>query len=74
MITQSARILAYMQQGGSLTGLEALQKFGCMRLGARILDLKKAGYTIEDSWEVHKNESGEYKRYKRYKLGGLDAA
>ena len=74
MIGQKTKILAYMQGGGSLTQLEALNLFGCMRLGARILDIKKAGYTVGDTWEIHRNEAGEYKRYKRYFLAGLDAA
>lgn len=68
MIAQTEKILAYMQGGGSLTGLEALQMFGCMRLGARILDLKKRGYRIEGKMELHRNEAGEYKHFKRYRL------
>ena len=67
-MTQTFKILSYLQGGGSLTPKEALDLFGCMRLGARVYDLKKRGFAIEDSWEVHKNESGEYKRYKRYRL------
>ena len=74
MIGQTTKILAYMQGGGSLTQFEALNLFGCMRLGARILEIKKAGYTVGDTWEIHRNEDGEYKRYKRYFLAGLDAA
>ena len=68
MLAQTERILAYMQGGGSLTGLEALNLFGCMRLGARVWDLKNRGYKIESRMEVHKNEAGEYKTYKRYWL------
>lgn len=37
--TQSNQILEYMRQGNSITPLEALNLFGCMRLGARIYDL-----------------------------------
>ena len=74
MITQTFKILSYMQGGGSLTQIEALNMFGCSRLSARILDIKKAGYTVEDTWEVHRNAAGEYKHYKRYRLGGFDAA
>lgn len=44
--TQCAAILAHMQMGGSITGLEALKLFGCFRLPARISDLKKKGYNI----------------------------
>jgi len=39
--SQSAKILAHLQQGGKITSLEALQKFGCLRLASRISDLKK---------------------------------
>lgn len=68
MIAQTEKILAYMQGGGSLTGLEALNLFGCMRLGARVWDLKKRGYDIRSKNEVHRNEAGEHKVYKRYWL------
>ena len=45
-MNQIDAILKYLQEGHSLTPLEALQKFGCMRLGARIWDLHKQGYRI----------------------------
>lgn len=44
--TQCARILSYMQEGKSITGMDALHLFGCFRLPARIADLKKKGYNI----------------------------
>jgi hypothetical protein len=44
--TQEQEILAYLETGASLTPLEALTKFGCFRLGARIFDLKAAGWEI----------------------------
>lgn len=68
MIAQTEKILAYMKGGGTLTQLEALDLFGCMRLGARVLDLKKRGYRIEGTMELHRNAAGEYKHYKRYRL------
>ena len=46
-MTQRNDILTYLQSGRSLTPLEALDLFGCMRLGARIWDLKAEGYDIE---------------------------
>ena len=45
-MTQSDMILRYMHENGSITPWEAMREFGCMRLGARIWDLKKAGTTI----------------------------
>jgi hypothetical protein len=44
--TQSDKILAHLRSGKSITPLEALNLFGCFRLGARIYDLKKAGHNI----------------------------
>lgn len=36
-----------MREVGPITPLEALKFFGCMRLGARAWDLRKAGHNIE---------------------------
>ena len=44
--SQGKQILKYLQEGHSLTPLDALKKFGCFRLGARIWDLKDKGYNI----------------------------
>jgi hypothetical protein len=44
--SQNRRILAHLQQGGSITGIEALTEFGCFRLPSRIWDLKQAGHNI----------------------------
>jgi hypothetical protein len=46
--SQTDMVLLYLQQGYPLTPLEALQKFGCLRLSGRIYDLRKMGYDI---WE-----------------------
>lgn len=73
-LAQANKILAYFIGGGTLTDNEAREMFRCNRLSARILDLKKRGYNIADRWEIHRNSYGEYKRYKRYFLSGLDAA
>jgi hypothetical protein len=45
-MTQSEMILEYLSAGYKLTPLEALSLFGCLRLGARVWDLKKRGYNI----------------------------
>ncbi|RKE02333.1 helix-turn-helix protein [Marinifilum flexuosum] len=39
--TQTQQIKQYLESGGTLTALSALEKFGCMRLAARINDLRK---------------------------------
>lgn len=44
--TQTAQILAHLKTGRSITPLDALEWFGCFRLGARIYDLKQEGHNI----------------------------
>ena len=44
---QNARILAHLQNGRTLTALEALEWFKCFRLASRVCDLRKAGYYVQ---------------------------
>lgn len=46
-MSQRNEILEALKQGETLTPLDALQRFGCFRLAARISDLKADGYQIE---------------------------
>lgn len=39
--SQNKRILDYLMKGNRLTSLEALTRFGCMRLASRISDIRK---------------------------------
>ena len=45
--TQNDKILEYMKKHGSITSLEAVRNFGCLRLAARISDLRKMGNVID---------------------------
>lgn len=63
--SQTDQILTHLQSGGSITPLEALERFGCLRLGARILDLRNAGHCISSEL-VNNQYTG--KRYARYTL------
>ena len=63
--TQSNQILEYMRQGNSITPLEALNLFGCMRLDARIYALSQAGHVIHREM-VHDKRTG--KKYASYRL------
>ena len=45
-MSQSNEILEALKHGDRLTPLDALNRFGCMRLAARISDLKAKGNTI----------------------------
>jgi len=46
--TQANRILRYLRDGNRLTALEALERFGCFRLAARIHELRREGWSIEE--------------------------
>ncbi len=45
-MTQNIQILNYLKAGKSLTAIEALNRFGCFRLAARIQNLKDDGNNI----------------------------
>ncbi|WP_294966512.1 helix-turn-helix domain-containing protein [uncultured Gilliamella sp.] len=53
-LSQCDLILIHLQSGKTINPLQALNLYGCFRLGARIYDLKKAGFDI-DSRLVHEN-------------------
>ena len=67
-MTQAEMVLRYMEDCGSITPLDALREFGCMRLGARIYDLKRRGYEIETDTATAKNRYGKNVSFARYRL------
>ena len=46
-VTQTNEIKAYLKMGYRITAIDALEKFGCFRLAARIKDLKYEGMEID---------------------------
>ena len=44
MENQTKMIKAHLDEGNSITPIEALNKFYCFRLAARMHDLKESGY------------------------------
>ena len=44
--SQTDQILEWMLSGRPITPLEALNRFGCNRLAARIADIKARGYLV----------------------------
>ena len=56
-MSQSKNIRHYLESGYSITPLEALNKFGCMRLAAVIFDLKKEGVKIKTKIIKKNNKS-----------------
>lgn len=65
--SQRVKILDWMLKGHRITGIEALRRFGSMRLGARIHELKKRGWKVEDRFiTIPDPDTGKEKRVKEY--------
>lgn len=62
--SQTDLILEWMLAGNSITPLEALEKFKCFRLGARIADIKARGYLVYSEFVTTPSE----KKVKQYHL------
>ena len=63
-MSQKLQILSHLKSGKTITPIEALNLFGCFRLGARINDLRNEGYEITTTLI----QQGE-KRFAEYSLG-----
>ena len=70
--TQNDRILAYMDEFGGITQLEAIRDLGVMRLASRISDLRRMGFPIVGSTVKVRNRWGEPCSVKRYSMGDWD--
>ena len=46
-MNQNQQILKHIQEHGSINPLMALERYGCMRLAARISELREKGHKIE---------------------------
>lgn len=62
--SQTHGILAHLKSGGTLTAIQALEKFHCFRLAARIGELKAMG------WQVRREivRTGDGCRFAKYSL------
>jgi len=64
MNSQRKAILKFLSDGHTLTALQALQKFGCLRLAGRINELRAGGLNIKT--EIVATSTG--KHVARYRL------
>lgn len=62
-MTQKDYVLQHLNEGKTITPLEALRLYGSFRLGAIIFDLKADGHNIVNDWEESNG-----KRYAKYRL------
>lgn len=61
--TQSEQILEHLEQGKSITPIEALELYGCFRLSAIILKLRQQGCDIVTHHERNSSGTGTHARY-----------
>ena len=69
---QRGAILNHLKECGSITSMEAFEKYGATRLSAIIFDFRKMGYDIDTHELVRKNRYGESCVFAKYVLKGED--
>lgn len=67
-MSQMMDILRYLQEGNTITPLEALDKFGCFRLSGRICDLRKLKYKVTTKMIYVPDRTGKMKQVAQYRL------
>lgn len=67
-MNQKEMILRYMAEYGSITPVDALREFGCMRLAARIADIRADGVDVYRIMEKAVNRYGDTVRFARYTI------
>lgn len=70
---QNEMVLSYMKQFGSITPFDAMQDLGCMRLSARIKNLRDAGHPIGRRWRTCTNRFGNTVRFAEYFIQNGDS-
>lgn len=64
MSSHCDKILGYLRYAnGGITSWEAIQRFGCTRLAARISELKERGYRIDTQMEQSDDGGTRFARY-----------
>lgn len=66
--THVKMILEHLIKYGSITQGDALAEYGCMRLAARIADIRADGIEVETEMVKAKNRFGKTVKYARYYL------
>lgn len=68
MNSQCNEILNHLQTRGPINPVDALFRYGCMRLGARIWDLRHEGYKIDKVMKPGTARNGRRYKYAEYRL------
>lgn len=64
----TGRILEHLKSKGSITSIEAFEKFGATRLSAVVFNLRKDGFAIKSEKMNGQNRFGEKVNFVRYEL------
>ena len=67
-MTQSERIIEYINEFGSISPLEAFRDLGITKLATRVSEMSRDGIDFIKQYEESKNRYGEKVRYMRYSL------
>lgn len=65
-MTQNEMILNHLKMFGNITPMTAIEEYGCMRLAARISDLKERGHNIRTKMISRKNRFGKTVSFAEY--------
>ena len=72
MMSQNEMIYDHLVNFGSITPMKAIEEYGCLRLAARISELreglKDSGYVIETNMIKRKNRFGKDVSFAEYTL------
>lgn len=71
MQSQNQAVLKHLQSGRAIEPSTALEKFGIMRLGARIWDLRRQGHLITSTLVQVHTRFGKKARVSIYKMEGI---
>lgn len=66
-MTQCEKILAYLNEHGSITRMEAMSKLHIANFTARVSDLRRDGVALDVETVTQKNRYGETVRFARYR-------
>lgn len=65
-MSQCEKLLRYLREHGSITGMECITKLHILNYKGRICDLRQLGYNIETVMETRVNSAGEKTTFARY--------
>jgi hypothetical protein len=63
IMTQNKEILAHLKEHKTIDSIQALNEYGCFRLGARIYDLKQDGFIIQTRMVTNKQNKKSFAQY-----------